>query len=157
MANLYIIRHAKTAPTHPDGDHCRELLPEGKLAFTSLIRKLQAQHWQLDHLIVSDATRTIQTANILKQILPNTPSARITPEIYEAPTSSLFEALQKLPSTANNVALIGHNPGVSRLIELLTQQNNIALSPGTVAILEVKVHWNELAFGSATLTQLHSP
>ena len=55
-----------------------------------------------------------------------------------------IRALRELPDKVNSVMLVGHNPGLEALLQMLEGKVN-ALSTGALAIVELELtHWADL-------------
>jgi phosphohistidine phosphatase len=79
-------------------------------------------HHELPNLIVSsDATRALSTAMIFTRAL-GIPSERmlIEPKIYESTSSTLKKVIKNFDAAANCVMLFGHNPGITNLVNELS-------------------------------------
>jgi phosphohistidine phosphatase len=86
--------------------------------------------------------------------------------IYLASAETLFDILRKLPDGAQSPLLVGHNPGLQRLILDLAADGDWGprtrvadgYPTGAVAVLELPaVQWAALELGSGTLTELILP
>jgi phosphohistidine phosphatase len=86
--------------------------------------------------------------------------------LYEAVPGRLIEVLQEVPDEVGTVLLVGHNPGVQGLTEVLTAEHEDDTLPrlratgfptSAVAVLEVEVPWKALEPGTARLTTFYTP
>lgn len=81
-------------------------------------------------ILCSSATRTCQTLQRLHEHAAlDRVDEKILPAIYEATAGQLLALIQK--STRSAVLLVGHNPGVSTLLRILTGER-CALEPGSL-------------------------
>lgn len=114
MRQLFLLRHGKSA--WPDGvpDHERPLNPRGITAVPMVGRRLAEIQPAFDFVLVSDARRTRETFERLREAMPDL-RMELRPEIYEARPASLLELVRNLPENAQHVLMIGHNPGFHAL------------------------------------------
>jgi phosphohistidine phosphatase len=113
---LVVVRHAKAQPSHPDGDHERELAPRGMQDAQSLGRWLAEQDLLPDLVLSSTAARTRQTTDHLLAGAGATGvdvwSAR---GIYAGGPTAVIEAVHEAPEDASIVWVVGHQPVVGML------------------------------------------
>jgi phosphohistidine phosphatase len=97
-----------------------------------------------DLILTSPALRTQMTAKAVaekcgydKEIVQNN-------RLYMAETTEIFEVLRGLPDDIHSVLLIGHNPGLEGILQILTGQVE-SLPTATIAFLKFKIgHWCDL-------------
>ena len=70
--------------------------------------------------------------------------------LYLAPWPRLLEELRQVPATARSLLLIGHNPGVVELVELLGGQER-EMRTASVAVLSWTGAWSDAAVNGARL------
>jgi len=113
---LYLLRHAKSDWSDPTlTDHERPLNRRGKRA-----RRLIAHHvdgWPVDLVICSTARRARSTARPVVEALGC--RVRYDDEVYAADADALLDIIRGLPDTIVNAMLVGHNPSLEELTELL--------------------------------------
>lgn len=139
MRELIVIRHAiaheRNATRWPD-DGKRPLTGPGRARFRKAARGICAVLPQPDELLVSPLVRARQTAKILQRIA-GYPRPRYLPELApQARTQLLLARLSK--SKAQCIAIVGHEPALSRLLcELLRGRSAAAftLKKGGIAWL----------------------
>lgn len=74
-----------------------------------------------DFIIASTATRALTTALIFARTLElDLKNFKLEKDIYEATASTLFDVIHKLPDNKNKIMLFGHNPGITNLGNLLS-------------------------------------
>jgi phosphohistidine phosphatase len=74
-----------------------------------------------DFIIASTATRALNTALIFARALEfDLKNFKLEKDIYEATASTLFEVINNLPNSKNKIMLFGHNPGITNLSNLLS-------------------------------------
>ncbi len=116
MKQLVILRHAKTERNHPDGDRTRRLTARGERDARSAASAIRDAVGSVDAIVVSNAARAVQTAELAADEIGFEGSVQELPQIYLAGVSDLVRVVHALPATAATVVLIGHNPGFLDLI-----------------------------------------
>jgi len=156
MKKLLLIRHAKA--THETGykDFERPLTPTGLQDAAIMAGRLQ-EHALIPQAIVSSpALRTISTAHVFTQHLAVSDAEEIE-RIYDASVSSLFNVVNELNDASDFTALVGHNPGISELLQYLTDQIE-EMATCAVALIEFNVSsWNSIAAGTGKLAYFDYP
>lgn len=153
MKYLILLRHGEAG--FSDGvDFQRQLTPLGKENLNRLGGILKAGDMIVDFLHCSAATRTRETAEIIKSYV-EIGDAEYTREIYEGNLESLMTLLEHTPREANSCMLIGHNPTVSLLLSHLTHESYLGLKPGMMAIVELEItDWSMIGLGTGTLKEV---
>jgi phosphohistidine phosphatase len=115
---LILIRHAKSSWGDPFADdHARPLNDRGRASATAVGRWLADQGYLPEIVLCSDAARTQETAGLIMPELHRTPDLRLLPSLYHAAPGTILDVAQR--ETADVVAVIGHNPGIGMLANLL--------------------------------------
>jgi phosphohistidine phosphatase len=153
MKQLILLRHGEAG--FSDGvDFQRQLTTKGKDNLNRLGQRLQPAGLKVDHLFCSAATRTRETAGIIKKYI-DIGTEEFTREIYEGGLEVLIKFLENTPDDAQSCMLIGHNPTISVLISHLTQSNYVGLQPGMMAIIDLEItEWHMIGLGTGTLKEL---
>lgn len=73
-----------------------------------------------DRILSSTARRAYETAQIVAQYSGYDRKIQFIEDLYHAPPASYLKVLAKLPDELDCVMVIGHNPGLEELIEVLT-------------------------------------
>lgn len=121
MKKLLIIRHAKSDWENPkQADFDRPLNKRGNLNAPAMAQRLISKSIIPQHIVSSDAVRALATATYFAKIFQIN-SAEIQKEhaIYEATTATLLNVINGLNNQYNFIALFGHNPGLTNLIQHL--------------------------------------
>jgi phosphohistidine phosphatase len=165
---LILLRHAKSDwPDVPDRD--RPLAKRGRRDAPLIGRWLREHGYQPDVVVVSAATRTRQTWDLVAPELGGSPAVHFEPRAYAASALTLLYLAQELPDRYHTALLIAHNPGLSDLATSLatppeseTATNNgpgpaLSLPTAAVAVFEFPGDWPSLTPGHARLTNLTTP
>ena len=170
---LILLRHAKSDwPDVPDRD--RPLAKRGRRDAPRIGRWLHEHGYQPDVVVVSAATRTRQTWDLVAPELGGLPAVHFEPRAYAASALTLLYLAQELPARYRTALLIAHNPGLSELAASLaaSPESDKATGPATtgngprpaislptaaVAVFEFSGDWPSLTPGHARLTNLTTP
>lgn len=152
---LSLLRHGEAELGNGyDADFRRKLSEQGILKLTGLSKVLQRKGMGFDVLIKSPAFRTMQTAQIITEHL-QVKDERIEDRIYEGSVDTLLEIITRLPSHFERVLIVGHNPGLSSLLVYLTNEFNLYLSPGMMAVVTFDLpDWTLIAKGTGSLVEV---
>lgn len=140
MRELLIVRHA---PAHerdrrrwPD-DGERPLTRPGAKKFRRVAKGIAMLGIEPDEVLCSPLVRTRQTARILKRCARFPRAQRLQELRPDGDTRTLLAALRK--RHAERIAIVGHEPALSRLICTLLADQNVgtafALKKGAIAWL----------------------
>ena len=157
MQELILLRHAEALPA-PEGtdDHERALSPHGEQEAHAAGRWLAEHGARPDRVLSSPAVRTRRTAELAARAIAPDAAIGVAGEIYEATPGELL-ALLDLHADARSVLLVGHNPGIERLVALLVEGRSDefrGMPPGGLAVLHLD---GPLEPGNARLDAFWSP
>jgi phosphohistidine phosphatase len=152
---LYLVRHAEAEDVPPTGgDAERRLTSGGRHDFARCVEGLRRQALELSRILTSPLVRARQTAEILRDGLAG-PEPEAWPLL--APGSSLERLLGQLREAGDAVALVGHEPGLGRLVTLAVCGRAVAGAPlrkGGIARIDFDA---APAPGAGTLVWLLTP
>jgi phosphohistidine phosphatase len=119
---VIIIRHAdageRDAKRYPDDD-LRPLSDSGRRKQTAASQAMQARGIHFDHLVTSPLLRAVQTAAILAEAYGRDPPPQVSDALGHACTpAAVVRFLSGFPG-ASRVALVGHEPALSRVAAAL--------------------------------------
>ena len=83
-------------------------------------RLLRQEDLLPDLIVSSSAVRARKTAQLAIEEMGYDGELRLARELYAAEPEAYLDALQSLPDAFERVMIIGHNPGLEELLELLT-------------------------------------
>jgi len=125
MKRLILLRHAKAERSAPSGrDFDRPLSPRGLSDAARAGRRLAAAGLIPDVVLVSAATRTMQTWAQASAALPDA-KVQVRQDLYNAPPEHL-QAVAQAEHSAHTVMVIAHNPGIGALAYELTATATLA-------------------------------
>lgn len=122
MKQLIIVRHAKSDWGDESLKDIDRPLNERGYSDAYTLSKWFYTHHEVPNLIISsDATRALSTAMIFSRAL-GIPSERmlIESKIYESTADTLKKVIANLDDAASRVMLFGHNPGITNLVNELS-------------------------------------
>lgn len=138
MRELIVLRHAHADPPAPgQSDIDRALSAEGHAEAEAAGRWLLAQRLVPDCVLCSPARRTRETLEVVLGTLGYV-DQRLEPSIYEA-TAGTLAGLVEAHREVDRLLLVGHNPGLERLVALLHSGQSgdyRGMPPAGVAVLE---------------------
>jgi phosphohistidine phosphatase len=165
---LILLRHAKSDwPDVPDRD--RPLAKRGRRDAPRIGRWLHEHGYQPDVVVVSAATRTRQTWDLVAPELGGSPAVHFEPRAYAASALTLLYLAQELPARYRTALLIAHNPGLSELATSLAAPPEsdsatdngprpaVSLPTAAVAVFDFRGDWSSLTPGHARLISLTTP
>ncbi|MFF2849130.1 SixA phosphatase family protein [Streptomyces sp. NPDC058001] len=162
---IVLFRHAK-ADWPQVSDHERPLADRGRMDAPVAGRKLADTGLALDLAVCSTATRTRETWKLAVQELPHRPKTVYEERLYEASPGELIAVLNDIPDDARNVVLIGHNPGIQGLTEILAGSSDAdaqrrmsrrGFPTSAFAVLTFTGPWKGLEPGAGTLADYWAP
>jgi phosphohistidine phosphatase len=153
---LVLLRHAKSA--WPDGvaDTERPLNGRGRRDAGAVGRWLRDHVGDLAAVACSPVTRTRQTWELVSAELADPPTASFDERIYAGMPDELLAVIRDLPDTAPSALLIGHNPGVEELVELLSGEEQ-GMSTAALAVLTWDGGWTDADEQVAQLREHAAP
>ena len=116
MKNLIIVRHCKSSWKDPSlSDFDRPLNKRGNIDGELMSNYLREKEKKIDKLILSTSIRTRLTSKyFIEKIHFN--SISYLDELYHASYSDIINIISKVENNFNNIMVIGHNPGLTELI-----------------------------------------
>jgi phosphohistidine phosphatase len=153
---LVLLRHAKSA--WPDGvpDPQRPLNGRGRRDALAAGRWLGEYIDRLGAVVCSPARRARETWALVASGLDDPPSPTIDERIYAAPPDALLAVVRDLPDDAGTVLLIGHNPAVADLVDLLSGEDR-EMRTASIAVLSWDGSWADAAADVAELRDHVTP
>lgn len=158
MKTLYLLRHAKSGwkdSTLPDFD--RPLTKRGQSAAQAIGHFMRKRKLKIDLVLCSPAARARETIEIALASAGLSFEVRFDERIYEAGPARLLDVVSQVEEEANNVLLVGHNPGLEELVHLLTDK--VEHFP-TGALAQISIgedKWGKLAPKKCKLDWLVKP
>jgi phosphohistidine phosphatase len=133
---LYLIRHAIAEKEAPSGeDSLRALSEKGAKKMRQIAKGLRMLGSQFDVILSSPYVRARETAEILADVFKMNKKLEFTDSLAPMADPNLLLAEIDKRHRVNSIALVGHEPYLSRLISILVANGaemSIALKKGGV-------------------------
>ncbi|MFN5331577.1 MAG: SixA phosphatase family protein [Bacteroidota bacterium] len=145
MKKIILMRHAKSSWENPwMEDYDRPLAERGVLDATKMAKALKNRGVIPQLLLSSPALRTMETAKITSKIL-GIPEEQIIYEksLYHASPSQLLKAIHHQKDSVDTLLLLGHNPGLTELIQELGVQIDNLPTSGQLGFTLAASRWEE--------------
>jgi len=145
MKTLLLMRHAKSSWKEKDvPDHERPLNKRGRRDVPLMSKLLVDRELIPQQIISSSALRTRQTAECLAEELEFWGDIVFQDRLYMAEAEEYLGMLRELPDDLEQVMLIGHNPGLETLLQMLSGRIE-ALPTAVIAHLALPItEWAQL-------------
>ena len=159
---LVVIRHAK-AESFAASDDARVLTPSGHRDAHAAGAWLAARGIIPDSAHVSDAARTRETWRDLAAGAGWTLAPQIEGALYDTDETGVLELVHAVPDDVRTVVVVGHNPTMASLAQLLDDgagPGSAALTSGSfptssVAVFEVAGSWHDIGPMQGRLIAFH--
>ncbi len=158
---LLLLRHGKSDWKAGTDDINRPLKDRGKRDAQRVGVWLAQQQLLPDRVICSPAERTVVTAEKCCKVMGiGATDIAQDKRIYQAGPAELLRVLADCPASAKRVMLVGHNPALEHLLELLAEhppevpEDGKLMPTAALARLETANEWGALTQGCARLLQL---
>lgn len=157
MHELILLRHAEALPAQAGGDDMgRRLSGRGEQEARAAGKWLAAHRAIPDRVLCSPSQRTRSTASLALEAFDKAQEVHLADEIYDATPGELLALLDQ-HADAGIVMLVGHNPGIERLVALLVEGRSDefrGMPPAGLAVLHLD---RLLEPGNARLDAFWSP
>ncbi|MBD63395.1 MAG: phosphohistidine phosphatase SixA [Gammaproteobacteria bacterium] len=158
MKNLFLLRHAKSSWDNKTlADFDRPLSKRGISNAILLSKYIEKHRISFDLILSSPSERTQSTLDLVLSSLDSIPTNTLKESIYHASASSLSRLIKEQDDEINNLLLVGHNPGLHVLAELLTNESIVKFPTCAFAKITNFNHWKELDAGILNLESLITP
>jgi len=161
---LCLVRHAKS--DYPPGvlDFERPLAKRGRRDALAIGRWLGENFEPRARVLVSSATRTQQTWQLVMREFHHTGEVQFERAIYEASVDDLLEVLRSQDDDELNLVMVGHSPGLEGLALLLSAnqgdsqlREQILVKFPTSAIVRLRTDepWSQAGSGKFELSDFY--
>jgi phosphohistidine phosphatase len=168
MKRLAVLRHAKSRWGNSNIDDFDRLLNErGWKAARRMGRELRQRKLRFDLALASPAARVRETLDGLAEgygVLPF--AVHFEPCIYLADSATLLELVRAFSEEIEQPLIVGHNPGIQRLILQLARDDAKGLRrrvegkypTAALALIDLSAdRWADVAPASGTMVELILP
>lgn len=117
------MRHAKSSwKSGAPSDHERPLNKRGRRAAPLVAERLAELGYEPELVLCSDAVRTLQTWEAMRDAFEGEPELRACKSLYLGDIDGIREELAQVPSRVRSVLVLGHNPGWEEAAEWLCSE-----------------------------------
>lgn len=157
MKTLLLMRHAKSSWDDSSlSDHERPLNERGRSDAPVMGERLAKSRFAPDHISCSTAKRARETAERVAKALDFQGPVDVRDGIYQATPRELLATIAQA-GAGERLLLIGHNPGLSELVEQLTSDNR-PMPTAAVAVIELPIDdWSEIMNAKGRLIEFMKP
>lgn len=140
---LFLVRHAEAIDYETESvrsDELRYITPKGRKISSTVFKSLKDYMSDLDKVFTSPLIRAVQTAEVLASTLKYKHDVEIANELLVNGSVSKVSQLLKRNTVFNSIALVGHEPLMSLLIEGLSDKKepNFQFKKSGVCYIEYK-------------------
>ena len=126
MRRLLLFRHAKTERSEPGmEDRGRKLVERGRKDAASIGAYMATHALTPDRVMTSPAARTQETWKLAAAAFKPTPAGSAVERLYGATPHEIFDLIKQAPANAHTLLIVGHNPGLHELAQMLVASGNI--------------------------------
>jgi phosphohistidine phosphatase len=145
MKTLLLMRHAKSSWKEPNlQDHERPLNKRGLKDAPMMAELLCEKELIPQKILSSSAKRAESTAEILAKACHFTNDITYLNAFYMAEPETYLNKLREMPDELERVMIIGHNPGLEGLLQILSGQVE-SLPTAAIAHLVLPINrWQDL-------------
>lgn len=158
MKTLYFCRHAKSDWSTSLPDHERPLNDRGLQSIPVMAKVWQSHGDVPEKWVSSSAERALRTAQLMSNNFDQSVTIKVEHKLYHADVKDWMELIAQLSNEKNNIALFGHNPGITDIVNYLSGSDidNIPTC-GLVKISFETDDWNAISKNSGMLEWFEVP
>lgn len=160
MKTIYLLRHAKSSREYPAlNDFERPLNKRGRESIIIMGKLMNDLNVMPDIIISSPASRAAMTARGIAQEI-NYPLERIEyrEALYLTEKDILIEEIKRIKNSVKSVMLVGHNPGLTDLVNYLGDQKIEDIPTCGLCCLELNIrYFRDIAAGSGNMKFFEYP
>jgi phosphohistidine phosphatase len=156
---LILFRHAKSDwDAAAANDHQRPLAQRGIKAAKAMGRMLAEVDQLPDLAVASTALRATATLELAAAAGDWPTRIKTDAALYETTPEAALDFIQNLPTTADSVMLVGHEPTWSALTSALTAGGNLRFPTAAMVRIDFELQrWAEIRFGLGSLVWFIPP
>jgi phosphohistidine phosphatase len=166
VKRLAVLRHAKSSWADGVDDHDRPLNERGWKAARRIGCEMKHRGMDFDYVLASTAARVRETLDGVREKFDIQAEIHFEPHIYLATEEALFALVRELPDGIQAPLLVGHNPGLERLIVELTHDDKRGLRDqvarkyptGALVVIDLPAKsWANVEPGNGEIAELILP
>lgn len=160
MKTVLVVRHAKSSWADLDlADHKRPLNGRGKRDAPYMASVAFQKEQSIDLLVASPAKRAYGTAKYFRKVFGlKKEDLWKDQRLYLASPDEMLNVIQEIPDEYQKIAIFGHNPGTTQLVNLIGEANieNVPTCGVVKIVFEVQ-HWYDVQPSNAKLVDFYYP
>ena len=158
MKKLILVRHSKSSWKDLSLiDFHRPLNNRGKSDGPIMSRYLSSKINKIDFLHSSSSVRTFETSKFFISKI-EFKNIKYDDNLYHCSAQSIIHLIKNYPEHHNTVMIIAHNPGLTNLINMITNINLDNLPTTGIANIDFDCDsWNNISIENSNLVDLKFP
>ena len=146
MKTILLLRHAKSSwKDAGQTDHARPLNKRGLRDAPRMGRLIAEQNLTPNLIVSSSAVRAMHTAKAVAEAIDSLAPLVEEDELYLASPRAYIDTARYLEESFQRILFVGHNPGISELINALTGCDTV-MPTAALAQIELPINqWNRLS------------
>ena len=145
MKTLLILRHAKSDWGNVSlPDHDRPLSKRGKVDAPRMGELIREQGLMPDLILSSTAKRAHRTAELAAEACGYEGEILLSRDVYHAGPEGYIEAINVVADNEEILMIVGHNPGLEELVDVLTDES-VTMTTANLAQIQLPIQsWRDL-------------
>ena len=159
MKQIYILRHAKSSWDNSNlNDFERPLADRGISDAKKMSKFLKDMNIKIDKVLCSNAIRAKETFDLTADGCNfEIDKATYLDKLYFGDTTTIIQDLKELDESLNNILIVGHNPTLHYLVEILTNESINRFTTCNLATISHDGEWVSLNSQQCSLKSLIRP
>lgn len=126
MRRLLLFRHAKAERSAPGAeDRTRRLIERGQKDAAKVGAYMASHALIPDHVMASPSARTQETWKFASPCFRSPPAVTAVDKLYDATPQAILAVIKEAPPAAQNLLVVGHNPGLHAVALMLIASGDI--------------------------------
>tara|TARA_Y100000741_G_scaffold292148_1_gene232357 strand:- start:1720 stop:2214 length:495 start_codon:yes stop_codon:yes gene_type:complete len=159
MKQIYVLRHAKSSWDNSNlSDFERPLADRGISDAKKMSKFLKDMNIKIDKVLCSNAIRAKETFDLTADGFNfEIDKATYLDKLYFGDTTTIIQDLKELDESLNNILIVGHNPTLHYLVEILTNESINRFTTCNLATISHDGEWVSLNSQQCSLKSLIRP
>ena len=159
MKEIYVLRHAKSSWDNSNlSDFERPLADRGISDAKKMSKFLKDMNIKIDKVLCSNAIRAKETFDLTADGFNfEIDKATYSDKLYFGDTTTIIQDLKELDESLNNILIVGHNPTLHYLVEILTNESINRFTTCNLATISHNGEWVSLNSQQCSLKSLIRP
>ncbi len=159
MKEIYVLRHAKSSWDNSNlSDFERPLADRGISDAKKMSKFLKDINIKIDKVLCSNAIRAKETFDLTADGFNfEIDKATYLDKLYFGDTTTIIQDLKELDESLNNILIVGHNPTLHYLVEILTNESINRFTTCNLAAISHDGEWVSLNSQQCSLKSLIRP